>query len=252
MTQMSMPVLTAHWLAGQGYSSHLLQGYCQHGWLQPLARGVYLRAGQSLTWAGALHALQNQKNAAIHLGGRSALDVQGFYHYLRESFDLLLCAPANTKLPAWFMTVLGDRNPTHFVTYEWLKEPSLGLVNITQEDLQLTVSGTARAMLEVCALVPLYYGYEEAAHLMENLSTLDSGHVQALLEASTHFKANRLFLHYAFECAHPWFDKLNLSAIKLGEGRRTLPGASRYDKQFRLYVPETPLNEGWGRENVVF
>lgn len=245
-------VLTSNWLTRCGYSPHLVKSYCAHNWLKPVARGAFLRCGEELTWPGILHALQQQQMLPIHLGGRSALKAQGVYHYVRVAFDLMLCAPHNVKLPAWVKPACEGTFPLHYVTYTWLIDPTLGLVDLEVNKVMVRISSIERAMLEVCALFPQYYGYEEAAYLMENLSRLKSENVQVLLQNSTSVKANRLFLHFASECGHAWLKELDSSQIELGHGNRVLPGATRFDRTYKLYVPDTPLNEGLGATNVVF
>lgn len=246
------PILTSSWLTSNGYSPQLVKSYCEHQWLTPIARGVFLRCGEELTWQAIIHALQQQQTNSIHLAARSALKAQGIYHYVRVVFDLMLCAPHNTKLPRWVKTACEGTYPLHYVTYTWLKNPMLGLADYTVDKFTVSISSLERAMLEVCALFPQYYGYEEATYLMESLNNLQPKVVQTLLENSTNIKANRLFLHLASECGHAWLKEVNMGKIELGHGNRVLSGATRYDKTYKLYVPDTPLNEGLGKENVIF
>ena len=37
---------------------------------------------------------------------------------------------------------------------------------------------------------------------------------------------------------YPWFEKLDRSAIDLGKGKRLIVRGGRYDKEFRITVPE--------------
>jgi Holliday junction resolvase-like predicted endonuclease len=245
-------ILTSSWLTNNGYSPQLVKSYCEHQWLTPIARGAFLRCGEELTWQAIVHAIQQQQKNNIHLAARSALKAQGIYHYVRVKFDLMLCAPHNTKLPAWVKLACSDLYPLHYATYTWLQDPQQGLIDYNVDNVTLSISSLERAMLEVCALFPQYYGYEEATYLMESLNNLPPEKVQALLENSTNIKANRLFLHLASECDHAWLKELNTSQIELGHGNRVLPGATRFDKTYKLYVPDTPLNEGLGKDNVIF
>lgn len=248
-------VLTASWLAEQGYSPQLVQGYVKHGWLVPIARGAFVRNGHTFTWDGGLQAIQKQLQLPVHLGGRSALKIQGVYHYARTTFDVLLCGPAKTLIPAWYVKACEGHYPYYAITYSWLKDWDLGLTKVQVDNgFEVTVAGIERAMLELLSLVPQHYGYDEATYLMESLTLgqVDVPLIQALLEASTHVKANRLFLHLAHECGHRWLEKIDHTNIELGSGYRVLPGATRCDAAYKLYIPDTPLNEGWGNQHGVF
>lgn len=245
-------VLTASWLTKHGYSHQLVKSYTDRGWLTPVARGAFVKNTDTFTWDGGLHAIQQQMKLPIHLGGRSALKCHGIYHYVRTHFDLLLCATVRTHMPHWFIKACEGQYPYHGVNYTWLDGPKLGLVQYKgPANFEVTIAGKERAMLELLSLVPQFYGYDEASYLMESMPEVDVKLAQAILESSTHVKANRLFLHLADECEHPWLGELNIEKIALGSGNRVLPGATRCAPTYKLYVPDTPLNEGWSKQHRV-
>jgi hypothetical protein len=253
LSQKPETLFTSIWLHKLDYSPKLINRYCQEGWLSALARGIYIHSGDKLSWSAALQALQTQLHIPFHLGGRSALKVQGIYHYARVFFDLMLCSTQPARLPSWFYPTVSETYPTTTVAYSWLTDPSRGLTDYTDDNgISVTASLPERAMLEVCALVGRRYGYDETAFLMESMPKIDITLMQALLESCTHIRAKRLLLHYAYECEHRWFDMLDLDRIHLGSGRRRLKGATRFCSKFQLHVPDTPLNEGWGRDHFVY
>ena len=60
-------VAASPWLVRQGVSRQLARRYTASGWLQPLGRGAFIRAGEpALEWFGALYALQTQLGLTVH------------------------------------------------------------------------------------------------------------------------------------------------------------------------------------------
>src|SRR5215831_18999154 len=108
-------VVDAAWLDRHGYSTALRSKYVAHGWLDPVARGVYRRPTaklpapaehESLRWQHVVISLQALLSCPVHVGGRTALELEGFAHYLtaagpREIHVYGLKAPPGwlSKLP---------------------------------------------------------------------------------------------------------------------------------------------------------
>src|SRR5688572_29226764 len=70
------------WLTAQGISPQLVRKYVTGHWLVPLARGVYARPAQPVAWQGLVLGLQRLGACPVHVGGVSALNLQGKAHYL--------------------------------------------------------------------------------------------------------------------------------------------------------------------------
>ncbi|WP_321576404.1 AbiEi antitoxin N-terminal domain-containing protein [Bradyrhizobium barranii] len=76
-------MVDAAWLEKHGYSTGLRSQYVAAGWLDQPTRGVYRRPRGELSWQQAIISLQTILNASpVIVGGRTALDLQGFAHYL--------------------------------------------------------------------------------------------------------------------------------------------------------------------------
>jgi hypothetical protein len=75
-------VYTSTWLGSQGFSPSLIRGYRQHNWLQSIGRGAFVKVGDRLDWVGAVWALQHQLGLSIHAGGKTALELAGYAHFL--------------------------------------------------------------------------------------------------------------------------------------------------------------------------
>ncbi|MEK6654555.1 MAG: type IV toxin-antitoxin system AbiEi family antitoxin domain-containing protein, partial [Thermodesulfobacteriota bacterium] len=50
-------------------------------------------------------------------------------------------------------------------------------------------------------------------------------------------KAKRLFLFLAEKCGHAWVNKLDISKVRLGSGKRLIVRGGRLDKKYQITVP---------------
>ena len=78
-------LVTSSWLIGHGYSRQLLSHYVRTGWLRQPTRGVYQRPRGSLGWQQIVISLQTLLKEPLVVGGRTALEIQGYSHYLRQT-----------------------------------------------------------------------------------------------------------------------------------------------------------------------
>jgi len=86
-----------------GVSPQLAARYAESGWLVRLAHGVYAFPNDDFDVYGALRFLQ-EKVPGLHIGGRSALALQGVRHNLATRDTLVLWGDARFVLPSWFTT----------------------------------------------------------------------------------------------------------------------------------------------------
>src|SRR5690554_1065247 len=78
-------VVDAPWLEAHGVSRFLTRKYIVSGWLEHLERGVFRRPAPQpvpLDWQTCLLSMQYIMNYPVHAGGNTALDLQGYSHYL--------------------------------------------------------------------------------------------------------------------------------------------------------------------------
>lgn len=94
-------LVSAGWLRAHGYSNSLVARYVSSGWLVSPARGVYLRRGGRLEWAGVVRSLQVGEALPLHVGGHFALSLLGHEHYLRlgQAGAITLYGPVQP--PGW-------------------------------------------------------------------------------------------------------------------------------------------------------
>lgn len=71
-------VVTSSLLESLGISENLRQYYLESGWLQFVGRGAYKKPDDVIEWQGAINAIQNQLNIKVHVGGLTALALNGY------------------------------------------------------------------------------------------------------------------------------------------------------------------------------
>lgn len=235
-------VATYSWLKPRGISHQLAEYYVKSGWFAKLAAGAFTKVGDKPTWAGCVYVLQTHLNLPVHIGGRTAIELRGYGHYIRKEQRIHLYGAARLKLPTWFKQL--DLFKVIYTTTKLFDHSNEGISSLDVNDFSIACSSLERALMEILSNVPKLYGYAEAAHLMEGMNSLRPKVVQILLEQCRSVKAKRLFLHLATECNHRWINQIDVTRINLGSGIRQLPGGHRFDKKYLIYVPDRVLNEG--------
>ena len=236
--------MTSKWLSSRRVSPQLLQGYKSSGWLSPLGRGAWIRAGTEPTLSGSLYALQRERPGAVYPAACTALGYYGRLHYLPlgESPVLHLGIGPNRSLPQWFRRQPFARNLRAFNAGALFDPVFEGLEDLRVGEFSLRTSSPERAMLEYCCLLPNCADFEEAGQLMEGLSTLRSGLLQNVLYACRSVKAKRLFLALAEIVNHQWYGELNLESVELGSGGRHVVNGGLWNSRFKITVPEIWVN----------
>jgi hypothetical protein len=231
-------VLLPSWLLTQGYSYELQQVYRKSGWLKSIGKGAMLKSGDSLVLTGALSTLQNIENLNIHIGGRSALELQGLAHYLQiNNPETTLFVNGRIKLPLWFTN--NDWNvKTQLFRLSLLNDETLGMIDYQDGELTMKISNPARAIMECLALCPDKFPLSESFELMEGLASLRPAKVQELLENCKSLKVKRLFLHFAEKINHSWFKYLDTSKINFGSGNRSLVESGVLVSKYKLVLPK--------------
>lgn len=248
------------WLAAQGYSRQLVRKYVQSQWLQALGRGVYARPQVELNWQGLVLGMQHFAHSPFHVGGVSALNLQGYAHYLplgggdkgdsnKASSEIIhLWGQGNAtvkspaKVPAWVKAVTLSET-LQFHPRQLFDEPvqdvGFELIPAGVRDLSLQVSAPERAIMEV-----LYdvqgdeHAFVHALELFEGLTSLRPKSVNALLQHCRSIKVKRLFLFMADQFSYPWITRIEKNQLDLGSGKRVIVKGGKLDKQYLITVPE--------------
>jgi len=98
-------VAISRWLETQGAYQQLVHEYEKSGWIRRIGQGAYERAGDTVEWSGGLYALQEEMGLPVHAGAKTALQMQGYAHFLPvgKGGSISLFGTSGTRLPAWFL-----------------------------------------------------------------------------------------------------------------------------------------------------
>lgn len=230
-------VVTSMRLNELGISPQDTQNYLSSGWLEPLGRGAYKRPVETVTWQGALWTIQTQLKLDVHVAARTALEMSRKAQFLRfAGYTVFLFSPPKVTLPAWFKEHDWSVEIRHSQTK--VLPPDLGVSELEAFGaLRIRGSSPERAILETLHLAPQAIDLVEAAQLAEGLVTLRPKLMQELLEACTSVKVKRLFLYLAERADLPVMRHLNLAAIDLGKGDRSLTPKGKYVAKYGLHLP---------------
>lgn len=230
-------IVTSKWLEEKGVSRSLQKHYLRSGWLEAFGRGAYKKPGDTITWQGAINAIQQQSELDVHVGAGSALTLHGFSHYLRLNREsLFLFTPHKKHLPKWFLDANWDFRVLHKQT-EFLPA-ELGLTTFKEGNFPIKVSTPERAMLECLYLAPKLFDLVECYHLMEGMVNLKPKLLSELLAECSSVKVKRLFLYMAEKAGHQWLNFVKTGQINLGNGNRMLTKKGVYVSKYQLSIPK--------------
>jgi hypothetical protein len=260
-------VVDAAWLERRGYSSALRSKYASHGWLEQVARGVYRRPtallsgpqkkDEPLRWQHVVISLQTVLERPFIVGGRTALELQGFAHYLGAGELREVHLYGNERPPTWIGKLKLETKFVFHNAKKLFKIAQPGPVGPSTErsgtrtlgggfvrqpwgqwEWPLILSAPERAILELLDEVPQKETFHQADMLMEGLRTLSPKRLQRLLVECRSVKVKRLFLWFAERHNHAWLKQLNCEAINLGTGKRMLQRGGKLDPKYAITVPE--------------
>lgn len=242
-------VLTSKWLTAHGYYNQLVKKYSDNHWITKIGKGAYSKLGEKIDWPGGLNALQAGLNLPVHIGGLTALEMQGLGQNipLGEGYRCYLFNTTADKkpLPKWFTDLFSQCLYRQYHLFD--REE--GLIKREIDGVKVEISAPERAILELLALVPQDFAYEDVDHIAENLRLLRPSLLQTLLQQCRSIKTKRLFLYLADKHQLPCFKHLELEKIDLGQGKRVIGAGGHYISQYQLSVP-TLNNEEEGIGDV--
>lgn len=203
-----------------------------------IGSGAMIRTGDKVGYEGALYSLQQLAGLSVHLGGKSALTVQGRAHYLDLNVQrLYLFCEKHGTLPSWFMTY--DWGYKIRAVYTSFLPYNVGLISIPHKTFTLKVASPERAILECLYLTPKVHSLIECYEVLEGMNNLRPKQVQFLLEKCTSVKVKRLFLYMAEKANHRWLDYVDTDRIDLGSGKRAfVKEGGVYNSRYKITVPK--------------
>lgn len=231
-------VYSSSWLKERGYGPDLLSGYKKRGWVTSLGRGAYVRFDEEPTWEGGIYALQQQLELPVHIGGFTALQLQGYGHFVSPRLTTChLYASRKLKLPKWFRS------------YDWKLEMifhistmfealDAGVKEMTRNQIPVKIASPEQAILEMLSHVNSEATFIHAWQIMEGLTTLRPKLMQELLEQCKSIKVTRLCLYMGEKNQLQWYQRLNSDKFNLGTGKRSIVKSGKLNDKFQITVPE--------------
>lgn len=253
-------VVDAAWLERHGISRQLRRKYVMHRWLLALDRGVYRRpslseSSEPMVWQQLVISLNTLLQIPVSVGGRTALELQGFSHYVTAKGACEAHLYINVAQPGWVSRLPVDarlvfhratrlfRNgaipPYSALTDATTPRPNAGVTQLSWGHWRwpLTVSTPERAILELLDEVPRRETFHQADVLMDGLRNLSPRRLQTLLVDCRSVKVKRLFFWFAERHHHAWLQKLDRAVIDLGKGKRMIVRGGKFDPKYNITVP---------------
>ncbi len=232
-------IAVSYWLKKQGVYRQLSGSYEKSAWIESIGHGAFKHSGDRVDWLGGVYALQEQLKLDVHVGGRSALELHGYTHFLPlgENSPVFLFG-AKRILPSWFRQYQWKRPVKNVYTTCFPYKDKIGLTKVDMGEYSIILSSCELAIMEVFYLVDRDETYKHASLLMEGLKTLRPAVVKELLEKTSSVKVKRLFMHFAEKFNHPWIQHLDLKKVNFGKGKRVIGKGGKFDSKYNISVPK--------------
>ncbi len=231
-------VVDRAWLKQQGFDRPRVDFFVRSGALKVVTRGAYRRPGPPLKWEHLVYSLQ-EMGYPVHVGGRSALEVQGMAHYLPLGGMRNISLYGMGRWPGWLKQMaeeyrLERHNPRLFAEL-----PGVALTSrpFGHWDWPIRFATLELAFLESFAEIQTTTDFEVADKLFEAAATLRPELLRTILLACTHIKAKRLFLWFGARHRHPWHLVLQSTGVDLGSGKRMIIKGGVLNRDFQITVP---------------
>jgi len=246
-------ITTRKWLMERNLSRHAIDNLIKSKQLELLSNGIYVRNASKISWQSVIYTLQEILQTDLIIGGITALELQGFSHYLSFSEKKVIHLFGNDEAPEWINGVIPQ---TTFIKHSLTslfgkitadpldsKNKSLAHNFTVEKDWdegmkKIIASSPERAYMEILLDVPKKVSFEHADQLMQGMTTLSPRSLQKLLELCQNVKVKRLFLWFADRQNYVWLDKINRGNITLGSGNRMLIKGGKLDNKYKITVPE--------------
>lgn len=236
-------VVDRAWLANRGFGRPLVDYYLRSEALEPVARGAYRRPGPPLKWEHIVYSLQ-ELGYSVHVGGRSALELQGYAHYLSMQGVKQVHLYSVDKLPGWVSKLEASYRLTLHKgrLFDNPVPEAVTTKPFGHWDWPVRYSTPELALLELASEVNQAADFEVLDKLFDSATSLRPQLIMKLLMACHHVKAKRLFLWFAERHEFGWFKRLEADAINLGSGKRVIVKGGTLDKKYQITVPRKIIN----------
>lgn len=250
-------LVDSEWLQKNGYSRQLVAKYVKHGWLSSPVRSVYRRDSALINpkrWEAVVISLQSLLEVPVAVGGRTALELHGFSHYLAMGADSEVHLYGSELLPSWVnrlklkqrfvfhSTLLFQTNDGKIKRSKEYQQANFTKHEWGSSELSMLISTPERAILELLKELPTHESFHQVDVLMEGLSNLRPNYLEMLLTDCRSIKTKRLFLWFAQRHNHAWFKVIDTEKIKIGTGKRMIVPGGKLDSKYLITVPEEFAN----------
>lgn len=231
-------IITGKWLGKLGISRQLANIYKTSGWIKSFGSGAFFKPQDQIEWYGGLYALQVQLGLKVHVGGKTALELQGFAHNIPmgyQTIDLLITP--RTLIPRWFTHHQWKERVR--VTENSALPSGLEIYETSMGNFNIQISSRERAALELLCLTPRWYSFEETRVIMESLGTLRADVLTRLFSVCASEKAKRLLLYFGEQSNHAWRSKINQHKCKIGSSLLKIASQNgKYNSKYNLFLPQ--------------
>ncbi|EIM63088.1 type IV toxin-antitoxin system AbiEi family antitoxin domain-containing protein [Desulfobacter postgatei] len=243
-------VVSRTWLKERGFSRPRVDYALRAGKLVALSRGIYRRPGPPLKWEHVVFSL-NEMGYDVHVGGRSALELQGLAHYLPLGDTQRIRLYSTVKIPSWtrIFTDSFEFEIHNKKLFEELPKPGLITRPFGSWDWPIPFSTPELALLELLADVRDIADFLTADTFFESAVNLRPKLLVKLLTCCKQVKAKRLFLWFSDRHDHAWLKELETKSIDLGRGKRMLVKSGVFDAAYQITIPKQMVKED---ENSLF
>ncbi len=238
-------VVDRAWLNAQGVSRPNIDYYLRTNRLEAVARGAYRRPGPTLKWEHLVYSLQ-ALGYSVHVGGRAALELQGYTHYLSMSKKQQIDLYGVRHIPASLLT---SSPPIKLEVHSADLFSELPAEAITTKpfghwDWLIKYATPELALLELLSAVNSEADFSVMDKFFESAVTLRPSLLNNLLCTCKQVKAKRLFMWFANRHNHVWLKQIETPKINLGSGKRVIVTGGALDKQYQITVPREMQNKG--------
>lgn len=238
------------WLHAHGVNRPLIDSWLRSRKLVAVSHGVYRRPGPPLKWEQVVYSL-NEMGVRVHVGGRTALELQGLAHYLPLQGITRVILYTGLRVPAWVQTFPAEYTFMIHRHRLFRTFPSAAIISkpFGAWDWPVPYATVELALFELLADVRQAADFDFADKFFEGATVLRPVLVRELLLVCSHVLAKRLFLWFAARHQHAWFSKLDTEGVDLGRGKRLVIKGGALDARYQITVPRAMT---YGSEQSVF
>jgi hypothetical protein len=230
-------VHTLRWFESHGVGQRIAYGYSKTGAIRKIGHGVFSLPDDRLDWMGAIRALQEELALQVHVGGRTALELQGATHNIAGAAtpQITIITTERIAVPTWVKD--NDWSADLIFRRSSLVSAEQSITEFTRNGITIKLASREQAILELVDSLDLSESFETAENYLSSLMTLRPKMMQDLLERCSSFKVKRVFLYLTEKLELPFFSKLQLDAIDLGSGKRVVVKGGHWNPKYQITVP---------------